>query len=166
MDHPPANSQLLAQAREASVAGHPHGPALPAARSRVGRRAGLRGVPPRLTSAELIAAGVSAELLVSLALRRASSGQIAKSGDHYYDRGHPMPSYLTHTLDELTDSGLLTLTEDVSGMRRCHLTDAGNTRYAQLTRCPNPRAEARRGRLASQLPLGGVCGALVLTIDR
>ncbi len=98
-----------------------------------GLGAGVRCVRPRLTSAELIAAGVSAELLALLALRRASGGRAAKSGDHYYDDGFPMPSFLTQTLDELTDGGLLTLFEDVWGMRRVHLTDAGQTRYTQLT---------------------------------
>lgn len=113
--------------------GRASGRARPAVVRRTGSRGGVRRVPPRLTSAELIAAGVSAELLAVLALRRVFSGRVAKSGDHYYDHGLPMASYLTQTLDELIDGGLLTLTEDVSGMRRVHLTDAGQTRYTQLT---------------------------------
>lgn len=138
VDHTRACPQIPGQARGAPVAGSPD----PAQR-RTGPRAGWRRVWPRLTSAELIAAGVSAELLASLALRRASSGRVAKSGDHYFDHGHPMPSYLTQTLDELTDSGLLILTEDVSGMRRLGLTEGGRTRHAQLRATPQSRI--RRG---------------------
>ncbi|MGH3872875.1 MAG: hypothetical protein ACRDSR_15445 [Pseudonocardiaceae bacterium] len=94
----------------------------------------MRRVRYQLTGAELIRAGVSAELLALLALRRASSGRVAKSGEHYYDYGHPMPSHLTHILDELTEGGFLTLTRrDVWGMRRLGLTDVGRARYAQLS---------------------------------
>ncbi|HET9253829.1 MAG TPA: hypothetical protein VFO16_01330 [Pseudonocardiaceae bacterium] len=106
----------------------------PAAPTVVGRtRLRVRGVPPRLSSTELIAAGVSAEWLTWRALWRAASGRIAKSNDHYYDYGFPMPSYLTQILDELTDAGLLTLADETSGLRRLSLTETGQARYTQLT---------------------------------
>jgi hypothetical protein len=74
-----------------------------------------------------------------------------------------MPSYLTQTLDEFTDGGLLTLTDDVSGMRRCRLTGAGSIRYAQLTRCPSPDPmPGAAGPLAPAIRGGGACRALVL----
>jgi hypothetical protein len=125
--------QILDQLCLAPDADRAPSPALPAAVGRNRPRAGWRYVPHRLTSAELIADGVSAELLVSLALRRASRGGVAKMGDHYFDRGFPMPSYLTQILDELTEGGLLTLAQEDWGLRRLNLTDAGHTRYAQLT---------------------------------
>ncbi|PZS40379.1 MAG: hypothetical protein DLM62_03265 [Pseudonocardiales bacterium] len=56
-------------------------------------RAGLRRVRLPLTSADLIRAGVRSELLASLALGRASSGRVAKSGGDYFEWGHPLPSY-------------------------------------------------------------------------
>jgi hypothetical protein len=76
---------------------------------------------------------VRPELLASLALRRASSGRVAKSGGDYFEWGHPLPSYLTGVFDELTETGLLILAdEDERSLRRVHLTPAGQVTSAQL----------------------------------
>lgn len=96
------------------------------------RCGGLGGVEP-LTSAELIRAGVSPQLLASLALRRAYGGGITKSGDHYFDHGRPTPSYLAGIFDELAGTGILALAEEnPGGLRRVSLTPAGHRWYEQL----------------------------------
>jgi hypothetical protein len=99
-------------------------------------RAGLRGmrsVRLRVTSADLIRQGVRPELLASLALRRASSGRVAKSGGDYFEWGHPLPSYLTGVFDELTETGLLILAdEDEWSLRRVRLSPTGQVKSAQL----------------------------------
>ena len=75
-----------------------------------------------LTSAELISAGVRPQLLASLALRRASGAGVAKSGDHYFDGGRPLPTYLTGIFDELAEAGWLRLAgPDMWGLRRVSL---------------------------------------------
>ena len=132
MEHAPASRHSPAQLCPGTVA-DPASDPLPNAVGRNRPNTGWRGLRPWLTSAELIAAGVNAELLTWWALRRASRGGVAKSGDHYFDRGFPMPSYLTQTLDELTKGGLLTLAQEDWGLRRLSLTNAGHTRYAQLS---------------------------------
>ncbi len=77
--------------------------------------------------------GLSPELLVSLALRRVHRGGLAQSGGSYVDYSYRTPSYLAGTVDGLIEAGLLTLAEqDPWGLRRVHLTDAGQARYAQL----------------------------------
>jgi hypothetical protein len=43
------------------------------------------------------------EVLASLALRRASGGEMAKSGGHYFDEDHPTPGDLVGAFDDLTD---------------------------------------------------------------
>lgn len=89
------------------------------------------------TSAELIRAGVSPQLLATLALRRACGGGVAKIGDHYFDRGRPMPSYLAGVLNELADTRLLAFTEeDPTGLLRVSLTPAGHLRHEQLSATP------------------------------
>lgn len=134
MDGTAQDRQIPAQLCRAMDADRGAGPALPVVADHNRPCAGVCRVRYRLTSAELIRAGVSAELLALLALRRASSGRVAKSGEHYYDYGHPMPSHLTQILDELTVGGFVTLTRrDVCGMRRLGLTDVGHARYAQLS---------------------------------
>ncbi|MGH3781952.1 MAG: hypothetical protein ACRDRO_15350 [Pseudonocardiaceae bacterium] len=111
-------------------------------------RAGLRRVRLPLTSADLIRAGVRSELLASLALGRASSGRVAKSGGEYFEWCHPLPSYLTGVFDELTETGCLALAaQDEWSLRRVRLTQAGQVRSAQLgaTRwgsAPAPRLPA------------------------
>ncbi|MGH3709976.1 MAG: hypothetical protein ACRDRQ_18120 [Pseudonocardiaceae bacterium] len=81
-------------------------PALPALVDRAPRgsghdspRAGVPGVQLPLSSGESIP-GLSPELLASWALRRTYRGGVAKSGDHYFDRGRLMLSHLTGALDE------------------------------------------------------------------
>ncbi|MGH3686577.1 MAG: hypothetical protein ACRDRE_19490 [Pseudonocardiaceae bacterium] len=81
-------------------------PALPALVDRAPRgsghdspRAGVPGVQLPLSSGESIP-GLSPELLASWALRRTYRGGVAKSGDHYFDRGRLMLSHLTRALDE------------------------------------------------------------------
>ncbi|MGH3755242.1 MAG: hypothetical protein ACRDRP_21620 [Pseudonocardiaceae bacterium] len=134
MDGTAQDRQIPAQLCRAMGADRAADPALPVVADRNRRRAGVRRVRYQLTSAELIRAGVSAELLALLALRRAVSGRVAKSGEHYYDYGHPMPSHLTQILDELTEGGFVTLARgDVWGMRRLGLTDVGHARYVQLS---------------------------------
>ncbi|MGH3966444.1 MAG: hypothetical protein ACRDRY_24905 [Pseudonocardiaceae bacterium] len=82
-------------------------------------------------------AGLSPEFLASLVLQRVHRGEVAKSGDHYSDRGCPIPSYLTEAFDELADGGLLALAEqDPLGLRRISLTDPGTARYVQLSAPP------------------------------
>jgi hypothetical protein len=102
-------------------------------------RADLRCVPSPLNSAEPIREdlGLSPELLASWALRRAHRGGVAKSGGQYVDYGRLRLSYLTRTLDELTEAGLLALAEeDPWGLRRVSLTETGHAHYAQLTATP------------------------------
>ncbi|MGH4007542.1 MAG: hypothetical protein ACRDTH_05135, partial [Pseudonocardiaceae bacterium] len=48
-------------------------------------------------------AGLSPKFLASLVLQRVHRGGVVKSGDHYLDRGCPMPSYLAEAFDELAD---------------------------------------------------------------
>lgn len=96
-----------------------------------------------LTCAELISAGVRTELLVSMALRRATDGGVAKSGDHHFRWGYPTPSWLAGVFEQLTRTGLLTLAEqDSAGLQRVSLTPAGHLRNQQLhtlpRRLPNP----------------------------
>lgn len=101
-------------------------------------RAGAPGVQLPLSSGAPIP-GLSPELLASWALRRAYRGGVAKSGDHYFDRGHLMLSHLTGALDELVEGGMLTLApEDTWGLRRVSLTAAGHDQYPQLS-CPPRR---------------------------
>ncbi len=101
-------------------------------------RAGLRCLQLPLAGAEP-GAGLSPEFLASLVLQRVHRGEVAKSGDHYSDRGCPMPSYLTEAFDELADGGLLALAEqDLWGPRRISLTDTGTARYVQLSAPPRP----------------------------
>jgi hypothetical protein len=95
---------------------------------------GIRGVPLSVTSVDLIRGGVRPELLASLALGRASSGRVAKSGGDYFEWGHPLPSYLTGVFDELAETGLLVLAEeDEWSLRRVYLTPAGQVTSAQLS---------------------------------
>jgi hypothetical protein len=78
--------------------------------------------------------GLSPELLVSWALRRAHRDEVAKSGDHYVDHGHLMLSHVTGALDELVEPGVLALPEeDPWGLRRVSLTAAGHARYPRLS---------------------------------
>lgn len=77
--------------------------------------------------------GASPELVASLALRRAYGGAVAKSGDHYLDRGSLTPSHLAGAFDEFIAVGLLALGDpdpyqlrwvtvlmpDTFGMRSC-----------------------------------------------
>jgi hypothetical protein len=91
-------------------------------------------VPLSVTSVDLIRGGVRPELLASLALGRASSGRVAKSGGDYFEWGHPLPSYLTGVFDELAETGLLVLAEeDEWSLRRVYLTPAGQVTSAQLS---------------------------------
>lgn len=151
MDSTAQDRQIPARLCPAIDADRAPDPALPVVAHHNRPRADVRRVQYQLTSAELISAGVSAELLALLALRRASSGRVAKSGARYYDHGHPMPSHLTQILDELTEDGLLALAQDVCGMRRLSLTDVGHTRYAQLSglRLAVSRCRSRDRRLAA-----------------
>ncbi|MGH3833899.1 MAG: hypothetical protein ACRDRS_26245, partial [Pseudonocardiaceae bacterium] len=95
------------------------------------------GVQLPLSGGEPIS-GLSPELLASWALRRAYRGGVAKSGDHYFDRGRLMLSHVTGALDDLVEGGVLTLAEeDTWGLRRVSLTGTGHDRYLQL--CYPPR---------------------------
>ncbi|MGH3830305.1 MAG: hypothetical protein ACRDRS_07595 [Pseudonocardiaceae bacterium] len=95
-------------------------------------QADVPGVQLPLNSGEPIP-GLSPELLASWALRRAHRGGVAKSGDHYFDRGRLMLSHLTGALDALVEGGVLALAEeDTWGLRRVSLTAAGHDRYPQL----------------------------------
>jgi hypothetical protein len=77
--------------------------------------------------------GASPELVASLALRRAYGGAVAKSGDHYLDRGSLTPSHLAGAFDEFIAGGLLALGDlDPHQLRWVTVTDAGHVRYAQL----------------------------------
>jgi hypothetical protein len=114
---------------------------------------GIRGVRLRVTSADLIRQGVRPELLASLALRRASSGRVAKSGGDYFEWGHPLPSYLTGVFDELTETGLLILAdEDERSLRRVHLTPSRTGHVRPVGRhvpgfgAPTGRSAARHRR--------------------
>ncbi|MGH3767271.1 MAG: hypothetical protein ACRDS0_04540 [Pseudonocardiaceae bacterium] len=131
MDNTPPDRRIDGESSRAAAVAPPAVPHTAWGPRRVSPRAGLLPRVP-LSSAELIKAGVRPELLASLALRRASTGRVAKLGGHYFDYGHPMPSYLTGTFDELVETGLLALAEeDPGGLRRVTLTPAGHARYAQ-----------------------------------
>lgn len=87
--------------------------------------------------------GASPELVASLALRRAYGGAVAKSGDHYLERGSLTPSHLAGAFDELIAGGLLALGDpDPHQLRRVTVTDTGHVRYAQL-RSTTPQASLR-----------------------
>lgn len=106
--------------------------------SRGSWHAGLRCLQLPLASAEPGVA-LPPEFLASLVLQRVHRGEVAKSGDHYSDRGCPMPSYLTEAFGELADDGLLALAEpDPWGLRRISLTDTGTARYVQFSAPPRP----------------------------
>ncbi|MGH3764468.1 MAG: hypothetical protein ACRDS0_03995 [Pseudonocardiaceae bacterium] len=73
-----------------------------------------------------------------MALRRVSGGGIARTGDHWLEHGHRIPSYIADALGGLCDNGAVALAElDVWGMRRAALTNAGTVRYRQLCRQRN-----------------------------
>lgn len=82
---------------------------------------------------------LSPELVVSLTLKRAHGGGVAKLGDRYLDGGFPTPGYLTGAFDELIATGLLAIASpDSGGLQRVTLTGAGHARYTE------PRAAPRR----------------------
>lgn len=130
-------------------------------RQRGSLRAELRCLQLPLAGVEP-GAGLRPEFLASLVLQRVHRGEVAKSGDHYSDRGCPMPSYLTEAFDELADGGLLALAEpDPWGLRRISLTDIGTARYVQFSapprsavlRVPDPQfpTKTSAGRRSSRL---------------
>lgn len=77
--------------------------------------------------------GLSPELIASLVMQRAHTGGVAMLCEEYLDRGFPTPGYLAELFDELTDTGLLALTDkDPWGLRRITLTAAEQARDMQL----------------------------------
>ncbi len=95
-----------------------------------------RGILLPATGIELVR-GLRPEFLESLALQRANRGGVAKSGDHYYDYGRPIPTYLTGAFDDLAGAGLLALAEeDPWCMRRLSLTETGRARYTAASGPP------------------------------
>ncbi|MGH3916751.1 MAG: hypothetical protein ACRDTC_25550 [Pseudonocardiaceae bacterium] len=77
--------------------------------------------------------GPDPDLLTWLALRRVCGGGVAKAGDHYLDRGLPIPGYLADPLAELTQNELVALADaDPGGLRRITITPTGQARYTAL----------------------------------
>ncbi|MGH3752345.1 MAG: hypothetical protein ACRDRP_06540 [Pseudonocardiaceae bacterium] len=110
----------------------PHPPAGPRC-SPCARAAGRAWAPfPEASSADVVAV-LSPELVASLVLRRACDGGVAKAGNRYVDSGSPTPRYQAGTFDELINTGFLALAEqDLYGLRRVSVTEAGRVQYAQL----------------------------------
>lgn len=58
---------------------------------------------------------------------------MARAGGVYIEWGQPLGRYLTGTFTELINGGLLALAEENGcGLRRVTVTEAGQTRYAQV----------------------------------
>ncbi|MGH3914768.1 MAG: hypothetical protein ACRDTC_15370 [Pseudonocardiaceae bacterium] len=70
-----------------------------------------------------------------MALRRVGEGAVTKLGTHWLDHGRPVPCFLPDTLNDLTHTGLITLTDPdplLGGRHRATITPAGHTHYRQL----------------------------------
>lgn len=73
------------------------------------------------------------DFLTWIALRRVHGGRVATVAGCWVDRGRPVPGYLPAILNELTETGLVTLADvDSHGLRRASLAETGQTRYAAL----------------------------------
>ncbi|MGH3939484.1 MAG: hypothetical protein ACRDTG_12815 [Pseudonocardiaceae bacterium] len=75
------------------------------------------------------------ELREWMALRRVSEGAVTKLGTHWLDHGRPVPCFLPDTLNDLTHTGLITLTDPdplLGGRHRATITPTGHTHYRQL----------------------------------
>ncbi|MGH3778319.1 MAG: hypothetical protein ACRDRR_21690 [Pseudonocardiaceae bacterium] len=107
-----------------------------------------------------------ADLYDWIALRRVSSGGMAKLGDRWLDSGHRIPGYVTEALAVLCGDGLVTMADPEPGrMARPALTDVGAARYQQLCeqrqtalRVPAARVGTTCGRLGvnDTDPAGGM----------
>jgi hypothetical protein len=92
-----------------------------------------------------------ADLYDWMALRRVSSGGIARMGDHWLEHGRRIPGYIADALAVLCDNDVVSLAElDVWSMQRAALTDTGTVRYQQLNRLQQtvrqlPAAESAQG---------------------
>lgn len=78
-----------------------------------------------------------AELYDWIALRRVSTGAIAKLGDRWLEGGRRVPGYVSDALTALCERGLVTQSDPdqaTDGLARAALTAAGINRYLQLCR--------------------------------
>ncbi|HEY3894271.1 MAG TPA: hypothetical protein VGL88_02775 [Pseudonocardiaceae bacterium] len=78
-----------------------------------------------------------ADLYDWIALRRVSTGAMAKLGDRWLEGGRHVPGYVCEALTALCERGLVTQSDPeqaTDGMARAALTPAGITRYLQLCR--------------------------------
>lgn len=94
-----------------------------------------------------------------LALRRVQRGGVTRTSGGYLDHGSPRADYLTTTLEQLTDAGLITLADpDPTGLSSTSLPPTGFTRLTELNthrraasrlRSRSPRSGARCQPLSS-----------------
>lgn len=78
-----------------------------------------------------------ADLYDWIALRRVSTGAMAKLGDRWLEGGRHVPGYVSDALTALCERGLVTQSDPeqaTDGMARAALTAAGISRYLQLCR--------------------------------
>lgn len=73
-----------------------------------------------------------------IALRRVHDGGVTKVAGVYLDHGRPTPDYLTEVFDRLIWTGWAIVADGnpLWQLRRLSLTDAGQTRYAELSEQP------------------------------
>jgi hypothetical protein len=70
-----------------------------------------------------------------IALRRVFDGEVTRLDDCWRDHGHPVPGYVTDSLNELLRGGLLTLAgpdPTAENIAPAALTNAGIARFEQL----------------------------------
>jgi hypothetical protein len=70
-----------------------------------------------------------------IALRRVFDGEVTRLGDCWRDHGHPVPGYVTDSLDELLRGGLVMLADPDStaeNVAPAALTNTGIARFEQL----------------------------------
>ncbi|MGH3913629.1 MAG: hypothetical protein ACRDTC_09480 [Pseudonocardiaceae bacterium] len=81
------------------------------------------------------------DLYAWMALRRVTDGYLAKMAGAYFDRGRPVPEYLTEVFDQLIWTGLVAVAEGDTlwDLRRLSLTGTGKARYAVLSEQRNPK---------------------------
>jgi len=70
-----------------------------------------------------------------IALRRVFDGEVTRLDDCWQDHGHPVPGYVTDSLNELLTGGLVTLADPdptAENIAAAVLTNAGTARFEQL----------------------------------
>jgi hypothetical protein len=70
-----------------------------------------------------------------IALRRVFDGEVTRLDDCWRDHGHPVPGYVTDSLNELLTGGLVTLADadpTAEKIAPAELTNTGTVRFEQL----------------------------------